>query len=333
MHRADRVVGDAEDAAVGEVEVHRRRRLGPGGQLEDHPDAVDDLLLAGLDDLDRRRDEGDRPERGRLPEAGGELAVGPALEQRPVHVAGAARHRRAGEDVLADRMLEEAGRGEDRDPAGVDVLLGDDAAGAAEMVDVAVGVEQPGDGAIAALLAVEGERRRRGLRRDQRVDDDDALLALDHVHVREVEPAQLVEPGASSNRPAMRFSWACRQRAGFAVSGRIAVEETVGGEVPCPAPVLAIDHRRVEGGDEPPGCDRHLRGGRLIDSRPRFPIARRGGRGRRSAARRHSGSRRSDQARGGAVCLAVPASELLEQRDGAGGADQLGELDRAAAAS
>jgi len=37
-------------------------------------------------------------------------------------------------------VVEEAGRSEDRDPSRLDLLLGDDALGAAEVVDVAVGV-------------------------------------------------------------------------------------------------------------------------------------------------------------------------------------------------
>ena len=176
MHRAGGVVGDAEHAA----------RRGSGSSS---PPAPRSPGSAGSASGRRRRsppgrsrrsstvgrDQGHRAERGGLAEAGADLAVGAALEQRPVHVAGAAAHRGAGEDVLADRVVEEAGRGEDRDPARLDLLGGDDALGAAEVVDVAVGVDQPGDRALAAVLAVEGERRGRGLGRDQRVDDDDAL--------------------------------------------------------------------------------------------------------------------------------------------------------------
>ena len=132
-----------------------------------------DLLLAGLGDVDRRRDQRHGAGGGRLPEPGVDLARRPRLEQRAVHVAGAAPHRRAGEDVLADRVLEEARRGDDRDRAGLDLLLAEDARGAAEVVDVAVGVDQPGDRALAAVLAVESQRRGGGLARDQRVDDDD----------------------------------------------------------------------------------------------------------------------------------------------------------------
>ena len=55
----------------------------------------------------------------------------------------------------------------------LDLLGRDDAPGAAEVVDVAVGVDQAGDRALAAVLAVEGQRRGGGLGGDQRVDHDD----------------------------------------------------------------------------------------------------------------------------------------------------------------
>jgi hypothetical protein len=86
-------------------------------------------------------------------------------------------------------VVEEALRGEHRDLALGDLLGGDDPGAAAEVVDVAVGVDEAGDRALAAVLAIEREGGGRGLGRDQRVDDDDPTLALDHVHVREVEAA------------------------------------------------------------------------------------------------------------------------------------------------
>jgi hypothetical protein len=45
------------------------------------------------------------------------------------------------------------------------------------------------------MLSVEGECRGCRLRGDQGVDDDDPLLPLDHVHVGEIEAAQLVDAG------------------------------------------------------------------------------------------------------------------------------------------
>ena len=46
------VLGHAQGAVVREEEVHLGRRLGARRHLEDDPDAVDDLLLAGVGDVD-----------------------------------------------------------------------------------------------------------------------------------------------------------------------------------------------------------------------------------------------------------------------------------------
>jgi hypothetical protein len=46
----------AQCPSVWEEEVHLRGRLGPGRDLEDHPDTVQDLLLAGVSDVECGRD-------------------------------------------------------------------------------------------------------------------------------------------------------------------------------------------------------------------------------------------------------------------------------------
>ena len=148
-------------------------------------------------------------------------------------------------------MVEEAGGREHRHLARLDLLGRDDAAGAAEVVDVAVGVDQAGDGTVATLLAVEGERRGGGLGRDQRVDHDDPPLALDDVHVREVEAAQLVEAGRQLEEPGDPHQLRLAPEVRVGARRRLAVEELVGAQVPDDAAVLVLDHGRVEGGDEP----------------------------------------------------------------------------------
>jgi hypothetical protein len=254
VHRADRVVGDAEQARVREVDVHRRRRLGAGSELEAHVDAVDGLFLAGLEDVEGGREQRDRAQRGGLAQAGAELSFGAALQQCAVHVGGASAHRRAGEDVLGDRVVEEAVGGEDRHLAGLRVLRRQHTPGAAEVVDVAVGVDQTGDRAVAAVLAVEREGRRRGLGGDQRVDDDDALASLDHVHVREVEAAQLVEAGRQLEETGDAAELGLAPEIGVGRGGRFRVEEGVGLELPDHAAVRVLHSGRIEGGDEPSPC-------------------------------------------------------------------------------
>ncbi len=147
-------------------------------------------------------------------------------------------------------MVEEAGWSEDRDPPRLDLLLGDDALGAAEVVDVAVGVDQAGDRAIAAVLAVEGEGRGGGLGGDQRVDHDDPLMALDHVHVGEVEAAQLVEARRQLEEAGDAAELALSPEARVGGVGRLGLEEVVALQLPDRAAIRVLDPGWVEGGDE-----------------------------------------------------------------------------------
>ena len=64
-------------------------------------------------------------------------------------------------------MLHEPVGGEHDAAAGVHVVLAGDALDAAEMVDVAVAVDDAEDGPIAAMLPVERERGRGGFGRDR----------------------------------------------------------------------------------------------------------------------------------------------------------------------
>ena len=139
-----------------------------------------------------------------------------------------------------------------------DLLGGDDPRGAAEVVDVAVGVDEAGDRAIAAVLAVERQGGGRGLGRDQRVDDDDPALALDHVHVREVEAAQLVE--------ARRHL----EEAGDLVEPALPPEAGVGGV----GALLARGRRRNRGPRRPCRRASSTRAGSKRATRPRSASAR-----------------------------------------------------------
>jgi hypothetical protein len=103
------------------------------------------------------------------------------------------RHGRTGVHVLLHGMLGEA-LGRDHDHlACVDVGLVGHAEHAAEVVDVAVGVDNGADGPISPVRPVHGQRRRCGLGGDQRVDHDDAGVALDEADVGKVETANLVD--------------------------------------------------------------------------------------------------------------------------------------------
>ena len=73
------------------------------------------------------------------------------------------------------------------------VLVGRDPAQAAEVVDVAVGVDHRLDRALAQVLGDQGERGPRGLRRGERVDHDPAGLAGHEGDVGDVGAADLVD--------------------------------------------------------------------------------------------------------------------------------------------
>ncbi len=187
------VLRHAQHALLGEVEVHLHRRLALRNELEEEAHAVDLLFLTGRGHLMGGRYQGDRAARCRLADARVDLTPRPALQTGREHVGGATRHRGAGEHVLADRLLQEPGRRPHRHLAPPDRLLRDHALDAAEVVDVAVAVDDRAHRSLAAMAAVEFERRRGALHRDQRVDHDHAAPALDERDVGEVIAAHLVD--------------------------------------------------------------------------------------------------------------------------------------------
>ncbi len=163
---------------VGEEEVHLRRRLGLGRHLEHDAHAVDDELLAGAGDVDRRHDQARHAERHALAEPGVDVAAGSRRQQRAELVERPAVHRHAGEQVLGDGLAQEVLGGDDLATAGVDVVLAGDAEHAAEVVEVAVGVDHRGDRPLAEVAVGEFEARRGGGGVGERVDDHPARRAL-----------------------------------------------------------------------------------------------------------------------------------------------------------
>ena len=91
------------------------------------------------------------------------------------------------------RLHEAVGR-DHRDLARLHVGLVDHAAHAAVMVDVAVRVDHRHHRLLRAMREIVRERRARDLGGGQRIDQDQAGVALDHRHVGDVEAAQLIEP-------------------------------------------------------------------------------------------------------------------------------------------
>jgi serine/threonine-protein kinase len=80
-----------------------------------------------------------------------------------------------------------------------------DAENAAEMVQMAVGIDNGDNRPVAPMRPVEGECRGRRLRRDERVDHDHSRVALDERDVGEIRPRTWVQPPHTS--PVWRPAW------------------------------------------------------------------------------------------------------------------------------
>src|SRR5699024_11808344 len=96
------------------VRVHPRGCLGPGGHLEDEPNTVHDLFLAGSGDLPVGGDEGDGPLGDVLADTDTDLSGGVDGKQRTGLEDTAATHGRSRVDVFRDGVLHEALRRQDR---------------------------------------------------------------------------------------------------------------------------------------------------------------------------------------------------------------------------
>ena len=126
------------------------RRLGIGGQLEDDLDAVDPMRLERLFDQVGGRNQRDRAERDALAQAGIDLAAFAARQHRAELEQRAAEHRVARDHVFAHRRRHEARGRPDRHLARRHVVGADDPAHAAEVIDVAVRIDDRDHRLVAA---------------------------------------------------------------------------------------------------------------------------------------------------------------------------------------
>jgi hypothetical protein len=234
--------------------MHLGRRLGVGREQELESDPVDLQALARVGDLLGRGDQLDPAEGGSQPEARADLALRRRLQQRAEHVEGAPRHRVARDHVLRHRGLQETRGGDHPHPAGPHVILVDHAAHAAEVIDVAVRVDHGGHRPALAVRAVEVERGAGGLGADQRIDDDQAVVALDDRHVRDVLVSHLVDAVGDLEQPALEHQLRLAPEARVDRVGRprALLDEGEALRVPEGPSVLIAQHAAVgERGDQP----------------------------------------------------------------------------------
>ena len=238
--------------------MHLGRCLGAGRHLEFDLDPVDGVLFAGVVDVDGGDDQRHLPQRRGLAEPTADLALRPARQHRAVHVGGAAGHRGARIDVLLHRVVGEPLRRDDGHRAGVHLGLRGHTQHTPEMVDVAVGVDHGFDGPISPVLAIQRQRGGRGLGADQRVDHDDAGVALDEADIRQVQPAYLVDTGRVLPRrsghlvqPLLGAQLGLPPQARVHRIRRLARQERIGVVVPDHFSTGAGHHARVQCADEP----------------------------------------------------------------------------------
>ena len=194
VHVVGGVLGQVQRALGRKIEMHFRRRLGFGRELELDLDAVDHVHLVRLADGHGGRDQARRRARHGLAQAGIDLAIG-TLGQRGAELElRAAGHGRAANHVLRYRVLHEARRRDHLHFTRVDLRLRHQASDTAVVVAVAVAVHHGVQSAFVlwvAVLAVQGERRRGSLRAGVGVECDQAGIALDEGDVGDVEAAHL----------------------------------------------------------------------------------------------------------------------------------------------
>lgn len=126
----------------------------------------------------------------------------------------------------------------------------DDAEHAAEVVDVGMRVDHRRDGSLAALGSVEGEAGGGALGRDEGVDHDHALVALDDGHVREVETSELVDAVSHRVEPLSGGELALTPEARVHGVGTVAGEEAEGVDVPHHLALGVAHDARLQADDE-----------------------------------------------------------------------------------
>ena len=155
VQRCDDVFGHPKRLHVGNVGVHLPRRFGVRRVLEDHPHAVDLEFLDGLFDEAGGRNQPDRSGRDGLAEALADIAMRAGGQQQAILVEQPPVHRVAGIDVLGDREIHEVDGRDDRDLARPHVRFVDDAAHAAPVIAMRVGIDHRRDRQALADVLLE----------------------------------------------------------------------------------------------------------------------------------------------------------------------------------
>ncbi len=120
------------------------------------------------------------------------------------------------------------------------------------MVDVTVRIDDRDDGPVTAVGSVERQCGRGGFGADQRIDDDDAGVALDEADVGQVEAAHLVDALDHLVEALLGREGGLPPQAGVHRRRRVTGQERVDVVVPHDAAVGGLDDARLLRGNESP---------------------------------------------------------------------------------
>ncbi len=137
----------------------------------------------------------------------------------------------------------------------LDIGLVDHAFHTAVVIHMAVAVDHGGDGALAPVSPIEVESRASRLDRDQRVDDDEAPVALDKRHVGNVETAHLVNAICHLVQTVVHVEACLTPQAGIDRGGsRLVSQEGILAQAPNHTALGVLNLNIGERGDKPAAC-------------------------------------------------------------------------------
>ncbi|MNI27713.1 hypothetical protein D3C73_814620 [compost metagenome] len=254
VHGVGGVLRHPQRLVLREPGVHLGGCFGARGHLEDHLDAVDVELFTRLGDQ-----LGGQNQRG-LTGGGGhaqtavDATLGIAGQQGAIHVDGAAPHGIACDHIFGDGMFGEAFRGDDL------CLLtflrrAEQPGGATIMVNVAVAVDHGQHRALALFLVDEGQGCLGGVWRNEGVEDDPALVALDEGDVGEIETTDLIDAVGDLVQAVLHGKLGVAPQTGVDGIGGCLVQAYVGLvllQIPDNVALVILDGQGVRFGDEAP---------------------------------------------------------------------------------
>ena len=233
--------------------VEFRRSLAARNDLEFQRHTVNLAGFASRGDGGGRRDQRQRAARYRHADPAAHLAGWAGRHPGGKLIGRAPQHRSASHDIFRRGFFHEAfGRDHLRAACG-NVCRINHPAHAAEMVGMAVRIDDRADCTLAERRVHQLHRRARGFDAGERVDHDPASLPANDRHVRQVKAAHLPDIVRHLIQPVVFQVAHMPPQAGVDSVGRRAIDKGIGGKVPDRLAAGIADHRIGAGGDKAAG--------------------------------------------------------------------------------